>query len=97
MRILFQVGDNGSGKTTLLKILLEINEPTKGFRIGHRSLRLAYFSQHHVDQMDMNMNAIEVLASKFPGQPKIPHYYFRFLYENEVLRYFYGILYRETD
>ncbi len=64
----FQVGENGSGKTTLLKILLGELEPVKGIRHCHRNLRVGYFSQHHVDQLEMEQTAIEVMASKFPGK-----------------------------
>ena len=39
----------------------------KGVRHAHRSLRIGYFSQHHVDQLDMNANSVELLASRFPG------------------------------
>ncbi|EDO36317.1 predicted protein [Nematostella vectensis] len=61
------VGDNGSGKTTLLKILLGELEPVKGIRHYHRNLKIGYFSQHHVDQLQMTQCAIEFLASRFPG------------------------------
>ncbi|KAJ8022132.1 ATP-binding cassette sub-family F member 3 [Holothuria leucospilota] len=61
------VGDNGSGKTTLLKIILGQLDATSGICHIHRNLRIGYFNQHHVDQMDLNKNAIEVLADRFPG------------------------------
>ncbi|XP_074654025.1 ATP-binding cassette sub-family F member 3-like [Tubulanus polymorphus] len=61
------VGENGAGKTTLLKILLGELDPVSGIRHGHRNLRIGYFSQHHVDQLDMNVTSIELLASRFPG------------------------------
>lgn len=41
--------------------------PVKGIRHAHRNLRIGYFSQHHVDQMDLNVTAVEVLATKMPG------------------------------
>lgn len=62
------VGENGSGKSTLLKLLIEANEPTSGLRHAHRSLRIGYFSQHHVDMLDMDMNCVEVLQSRFKGK-----------------------------
>ena len=65
---ILQVGDNGTGKTTMLKILTEELQPTSGLRHAHRSLRLGYFSQHHVDQLDMNLTSVEVLQAKFPGK-----------------------------
>lgn len=62
------VGENGSGKSTLLKLLIEANEPTTGFRHAHRNLRIGYFSQHHVDMLDMDMNCVELLESRFKGK-----------------------------
>ncbi|VDP68802.1 unnamed protein product, partial [Echinostoma caproni] len=62
------VGENGAGKTTLLRILLGQLEPTSGLRHAHRGLRLGYFSQHHVDQLDLGLNSLEFLMRKFPGQ-----------------------------
>ncbi|XP_076053372.1 ATP-binding cassette sub-family F member 3 [Oratosquilla oratoria] len=62
------VGENGTGKTTLLKILLGENPPTKGNRFCHRSLRIGYFTQHHVDQMDMRLSPVELLQHKYPGK-----------------------------
>lgn len=29
---------------------------------------MAYFSQHHVDQLDLNVSALEFLMKKFPGK-----------------------------
>jgi len=63
------VGENGAGKSTLLKILLGQLEPVKGHRFGHRQLKLGYFSQHHVDQLDMNLNCVEFIQTKSPGMP----------------------------
>ncbi|XP_071805668.1 ATP-binding cassette sub-family F member 3-like [Asterias amurensis] len=61
------VGENGSGKTTLLKILIGEHHPVAGVLHKHRNLRVGYFSQHHVDQLDMDQTPIEVVASRFPG------------------------------
>lgn len=61
------VGDNGAGKTTLLKIIMGMLVPTKGIRSVHRNLKFGYFSQHHVDQLDMNVNCVELLQSSYPG------------------------------
>ncbi|XP_071500868.1 ATP-binding cassette sub-family F member 3-like [Diadema antillarum] len=62
------VGENGSGKTTLLKILLGELSPTSGVRHCHRNLKIGYFSQHHIDTMNFDLTAIEVMAQRFPGK-----------------------------
>ncbi|XP_046390041.1 ATP-binding cassette sub-family F member 3 [Ischnura elegans] len=62
------VGDNGAGKTTLLKIIMGILNPTSGMRHVHRNLRFGYFSQHHVDQLDMGVSSVELLQSSYPGK-----------------------------
>lgn len=61
------VGENGSGKTTLLKVLLGELNPTTGVRNAHRRLNIGYFTQHHVDQLDMEMSGLELVAQKFPN------------------------------
>uniref|UniRef100_A0A4Y0BFJ0 ABC transporter domain-containing protein n=1 Tax=Anopheles funestus TaxID=62324 RepID=A0A4Y0BFJ0_ANOFN len=63
------VGENGAGKTTLLKIVVSLLQPTGGLVHLHRGLRLGYFSQHHVDQLDMTVNSVELLQNAYPGKP----------------------------
>ena len=63
-----QVGENGAGKTTLLKILNGEINPTTGLRNINRHLRIGYFSQHHVDQLDLGACPVELLQNKFPGK-----------------------------
>ncbi|KGL84900.1 ATP-binding cassette sub-family F member 3, partial [Tinamus guttatus] len=62
------VGENGAGKSTMLKILMGELAPVRGIRHAHRNLKIGYFSQHHVDQLDLNISAVELLAKKFPGR-----------------------------
>ncbi|OXB82441.1 UNVERIFIED_CONTAM: hypothetical protein H355_000699 [Colinus virginianus] len=62
------VGENGAGKSTMLKILMGDLTPVRGIRHAHRNLKIGYFSQHHVDQLDLNISAVELLARKFPGR-----------------------------
>ena len=50
------VGENGAGKTTLLKLIMDHISPTEGRRDAHRNLKFGYFSQHHVDQLDMSVS-----------------------------------------
>jgi len=61
------VGDNGTGKSTLLKMILGELQPTKGFRTAHRLLRMAYFAQHHVDQLVIDITPVELAEQRYPG------------------------------
>ncbi|XP_061575934.1 ATP-binding cassette sub-family F member 3 [Cololabis saira] len=62
------VGENGAGKTTVLKLLMGELTPVNGVRQSHRNLKIGYFSQHHVDQLDLNVCSVELLLNKFPGR-----------------------------
>ncbi|KAI2667164.1 ATP-binding cassette sub-family F member 3 [Labeo rohita] len=64
------VGENGAGKSTALKLLMGELTPVNGTRYAHRNLKIGYFSQHHVDQLDLNVCSIELLLKKFPGHPE---------------------------
>ena len=45
------VGPNGAGKTTLVRMILGMEQPTRGgLTLGH-NVRLAYFSQHAADSL----------------------------------------------
>lgn len=33
-----------------------------------RNLKIGYFSQHHVDQLDLNVSSVELLLNRFPGE-----------------------------
>ncbi|XP_030250489.1 ATP-binding cassette sub-family F member 3 [Sparus aurata] len=62
------VGENGAGKSTILKLLMGELTPVNGVRQAHRSLKIGYFSQHHVDQLDLNVCSVELLLNRFPGR-----------------------------
>ncbi|XP_070761674.1 ATP-binding cassette sub-family F member 3 [Enoplosus armatus] len=62
------VGENGAGKSTVLKLLMGELTPVSGVRQAHRNLKIGYFSQHHVDQLDLNVCSVELLLNRFPGR-----------------------------
>ncbi|TPX31762.1 hypothetical protein SeMB42_g07706 [Synchytrium endobioticum] len=62
------VGPNGAGKTTLVRLITEEVAPMNGIIHRHGRLRMALFSQHHVDQLDLAYSAVHFLQSRFPGR-----------------------------
>lgn len=62
------IGSNGAGKSTLIKLLINQLSPLSGDAKRNPRLRIGYFSQHHIDQLDLTQDAVSFLASRFPGQ-----------------------------
>ncbi|TPX64399.1 hypothetical protein SpCBS45565_g05914 [Spizellomyces sp. 'palustris'] len=61
------VGPNGAGKSTLIRLMTAQVEPQKGMVSRHGRLRIALFSQHHVDQLELGASSVQFLQSRFPG------------------------------
>ncbi|KAI8843195.1 P-loop containing nucleoside triphosphate hydrolase protein [Chytriomyces cf. hyalinus JEL632] len=64
------LGPNGAGKSTLLKLMLNKLTETRGTIQRHSHLKLATYSQHSADQLDLEMSAIDHLRKEFPDQPQ---------------------------
>jgi ATP-binding cassette subfamily F protein 3 len=62
------IGPNGAGKSTLIKLLTGALQPNSGNANHNAKCRIAYFTQHHIDQLDSTMTAVQFLQHKFPGQ-----------------------------
>ncbi|KCV67512.1 hypothetical protein H696_06031 [Fonticula alba] len=59
------VGANGTGKSTLLKLITRDLIPDEGEVQHNPKLRIAVYSQHSVDQLDLNKSAVQHLMDKF--------------------------------
>ncbi|KAI4869367.1 P-loop containing nucleoside triphosphate hydrolase protein [Hypoxylon rubiginosum] len=57
------VGLNGSGKSTLIKLLAEETKPTSGTSTKHPRLKLGYYSQHAVEELQRDGRSDSALTS----------------------------------
>ncbi len=60
------LGVNGAGKSTLVKALVGDLAPTSGERVAAEHLKVGYFAQHQVDQLDGQSTAYKVLRAEDP-------------------------------
>ncbi len=61
------LGPNGAGKSTLLKALAGVLAPRAGRRLTTQALRIGYFAQHQVDQLDAGASPLAHLARVDPA------------------------------
>ncbi|GAB5588029.1 ABC transporter ATP-binding protein arb1 [Umbelopsis nana] len=61
------VGPNGAGKSTLLKLMSGELVATGGRVQRHTNLKLAKYSQHSNDQLDMDLSPIDYMKKQFPA------------------------------
>ncbi|KAL4117547.1 hypothetical protein PRIC2_011538 [Phytophthora ramorum] len=61
------LGVNGSGKSTLINIMIGKLRATEGSVTMNPRLRVATFTQHHVDSLDLSKSAVQNMKEMFPG------------------------------
>ncbi|KAI8569822.1 hypothetical protein RHMOL_Rhmol02G0306300 [Rhododendron molle] len=64
------VGPNGIGKSTILKLIAGDLQPSSGTVFRSAKVRIAVFSQHHVDGLDLSSNPLLYMMRNFPGVPE---------------------------
>ncbi|KAH7287997.1 hypothetical protein KP509_31G006600 [Ceratopteris richardii] len=64
---LAMVGPNGIGKSTLLKLISGELEPSSGTVFRSAKVRMAVFSQHHVDGLDLSATPLLYMMRCYPG------------------------------
>jgi len=59
------IGANGAGKSTYIKLLVQQLEPLHGECELNRQCRIAVFTQHHIDQLDLTQTCVDFMMEKF--------------------------------
>ena len=59
------LGANGVGKSTIVKLIMGKLEPIHGECKNNRGARIALFTQYHMDQLDLELSAVEFLMNRF--------------------------------
>ncbi|MQL74467.1 hypothetical protein Taro_006835 [Colocasia esculenta] len=65
------VGPNGIGKSTILKLICGELQPTSGTVFRSAKVRMAVFSQHHVDGLDLSSNPLLYMMRCYPVNKEI--------------------------
>jgi len=61
------VGPNGAGKSTLIKLLSGLITLDRGKRFVGGRVKIAYFSQHQLETLDLKKTLLEEIESAAPG------------------------------
>jgi ATP-binding cassette, subfamily F, member 3 len=59
------VGPNGAGKSTLLNLIQNKLRPTEGYIHVNPQLRIAVFTQHHMDDFDLVASPLSNMMKRF--------------------------------
>ena len=62
------LGNNGCGKSTLMNVISGKLNATSGEINKHHALRVAHFTQHHAEALDLTLSPIEHLLKQFPDR-----------------------------
>ncbi len=63
------LGQNGQGKSTLSKLLADRLAPMAGRKIASSKLRVGYFAQHQVDELELDETPLQHLQRQRPAEP----------------------------
>ena len=64
------LGSNGNGKSTLVKLLAGRLDPMHGSMTRAGNLRVGYFAQHQLDELDENESPYDAVRRLMPDQPE---------------------------
>jgi len=57
------LGENGAGKSTLVKVLADLLKPISGEYFCADDLKIGYFAQHQLEQLDISLSPFEFIQS----------------------------------
>ena len=60
------LGANGDGKSTLIKIIAGALTPSSGIRQAAKHLKIGYFAQHQLEQMETGLTPLQQFQRRYP-------------------------------
>ena len=81
------LGANGEGKSTFIKFIAGEIEPFSGLCEKHKHLKIAYFAQHQLEQLDGNDSAINHMSRLDPNasEQNLRDFLGRFNFKNDKI------------
>ena len=64
------LGPNGSGKSTLMNVIAGNLPPSSGTILHNPSVRIAYFTQHHMESLNLSLSPVDHLIETFSFHPE---------------------------
>jgi ATP-binding cassette subfamily F protein 3 len=82
------LGKNGLGKSTFLKLLAGNILPLSGDMIKNKSLKIGYFAQHQIEQLDLSASPLEQLLRISPSSSEqmLRNFLGQFNFRGEMVR-----------
>lgn len=81
------LGSNGAGKSTFMKLLAGLMHPQSGNYLANKFLKIGYFAQHQVEQLNCEQSALQHLQQLAPqtSEQKIRTFLGSFNFKNEMI------------
>lgn len=64
----------------MLKLMCGLLTPTQGTVRAHEHLRIARYTQHFVDSLDVSMTPLELMMKRYPDETRVSFFAFAWVF-----------------